>query len=529
MRNELLIRTEEITPDEVLRLLVASPPDRTVIEALKGRSPIVLKGSRGVGKSFLLRATEAELVRDFDTMHILPVYLRFVKAVLIGTPTAETFLAWMIAKICNRIIRTASTLGVALPRGSALAAIQGGGASSPLASMEVAERRFEESWRGATTANSTRDIPGSDILVDAAEELCRGSGLSRIVLLVDEAAHVFIPEQQRQFFTLMRDLRSPYLSVKAAVYPGTTAFGDSFEPSHDATFISLDRNVTDSGYLEAMREIVVKQNDTLRKPIEQYGEEFDTLAFAASGNPRQLLKTISRTPAFNRKSAEETIREYYRGEVWSYHSKLAEKYPGHRRLIDWGRNLIEQAVLPELHARNRRLAEQSSYIWVHRDIPKAAWQALQLLCYSGILQEGDSGIRLHEQVGTRYMVNLGCLFAEDGDPLGFAVQVRKSLSVRKMVELTPAHDAFKAAEIMSLVEPSNNGNEALQARLRTSIDVLEVSPYQRKKLVELGLTTVGGVLEAETEAFMKARYVGAVRARQIKNAAVAAVLEYLSG
>jgi hypothetical protein len=48
-------------------------------------------------------------------------------------------------------------------------------------------------------------------------------------------------------------------------------------------------------------------------------------------------------------------------------------------------------------------------------------------------------------------------------------------------------------------------------------------------LIQLGLKTVGEVLAAENETFMKAKYVGAIRARQIKNAAIAAVLEYLSG
>jgi hypothetical protein len=86
---------------------------------------------------------------------------------------------------------------------------------------------------------------------------------------------------------------------------------------------------------------------------------------------------------------------------------------------------------------------------------------LQLLCYSGILQEGDAGIRLHGQPGTRYMVNLGCLFSQDSDPLAFGEQVRQSLSVRKMVEFTPVHD-FSAppmpdsspARTLAIIRPS---------------------------------------------------------------------------
>jgi hypothetical protein len=124
--------------------------------------------------------------------------------------------------------------------------------------MEQIETIYENSWKGGTSANIPGNVPGPEILIDAVEDLCRSAQLDRVVLLVDEAAHVFIPEQQRQFFTLMRDLRSPHLSVKAAVYPGATAFGEVFQPGHDATVISVDRNVTDHTYATAMREIVIK-------------------------------------------------------------------------------------------------------------------------------------------------------------------------------------------------------------------------------------------------------------------------------
>jgi hypothetical protein len=124
--GDLFFRTEDIRQDEVLSYLVETATDRRIIDTLKGRSPVVLKGSRGVGKSFLLRVAEAELTRDFRTKRILPVYVTFARASLIKVPTADRFLAWMVSKISNRIVRTASMFGLALPGGSAITAIQGG-------------------------------------------------------------------------------------------------------------------------------------------------------------------------------------------------------------------------------------------------------------------------------------------------------------------------------------------------------------------------------------------------------------------
>jgi hypothetical protein len=532
MPADLFFRTEDIRVDEVLGYLVETPTDREIIDSLKGRSPVILKGSRGVGKSFLLRSAEAELNRDFAASRILPVYVTFARATLITNPTPERFLAWMIAKICNRIVRAATTAGLELPGGSAIAAIRGGDDSIP-SRMDLVEQVFENAWKTDSAADPKADVPGPELLRDAVEDLCRYAGLRRVALFVDEAAHVFIPQQQRQFFTLMRDLRSPFLSVKAAVYPGATAFGESFQPTHDATVHSVDRNVTAREYASAMRELVLRQDDSLKRAINQYGEVFDALAYASTGNPRILLKTVARSSPFNRRSAQETIREYYREEIWGEHSSLAERYPGHSELIDWGRRFVENQVLPDLYTRNQKRkdgSETSSYLWIHRNAPQAVREALRLLCYSGILQEGEAGIRgTRSEVGTRYMVNLGCQIALDSEPVAYGTELRKALSVRRTVEFGPNHPSYRPIDRLSLEAIDAVDSGALQARLQASIDLLDITRFQRQKLHELNLDTIGKVLESNEQAFMKAHYVGSVRARQMRNAAVAAVLEYLSG
>lgn len=530
MATDLFFRTEDIRADEVLTYLVETDKDREVINHLKGRSPIVLRGSRGVGKSFLLRVAEVELSNRFEEQRVLPVYVTFARAALINAPAPDRFMSWMIAKVCSRIIRAATSYGLSLPGGAAINAIRGGSEERQPSRMEKIEELFENTWRSSNPQVPDGRLPGPELMRDAAEDLCRHAGLQRIALFVDEAAHVFIPQQQRQFFTLMRDLRSPYISVKAAVYPGATAFGESFQPTHDATVVDLDRAVTDPDYAVAMRTLVMKQDPSLKRAVSQYGEAFDALAYASTGNPRILLKTVARSIPFNRRNAQDTIRAYYREGIWSEHSSLAERYPGHRELIDWGRRFIEQAVLPDLYARNLKGHQTSSYLWVHRDSPAAVREALRLLCYSSILQEGISGVRAtRSEVGTRYMVNLGCLFALDADPITFGTSIRRSLSVRRMAEFGAHHRAYHPIDGLTVRYDANEDNSALQARLRTPSGVLDITQFQRSKLRELGLHSIGDVLAAEENDFKRAHYVGNVRARQMRNAAVAAVLEYLSG
>ena len=134
-----------------------------------------------------------------------------------------------------------------------------------------------------------------------------------------------------------------------------TAFGDTFQPMHDATMLVLDRNVVSDEYTENMREIVEKQADSnLLARIAQNGQNFAVLAYAATGNPRQLLKTMDRAPKLRRGEVNEVIREYYRTDIWAEHSGLVERYGGHRHLIDWGRSFVEEFVLPELQRKNKQ-------------------------------------------------------------------------------------------------------------------------------------------------------------------------------
>ncbi|MEU0953705.1 hypothetical protein ABZ353_15400 [Streptomyces niveus] len=531
MAGDLFFRTEDIRQEEVLSYLVETRSDRDVIKSLKGRSPVILKGSRGVGKSFLMRAAESELKSSFNETKILPVYVTFARAGLIRANTPDRFMLWMMSKVCNSIVRTASAYGLTLPAGSAIADIQGRKSADGSSEMERVEVALEESWRVSGSADPKMEIPDSDILRDAIEDLCRYAALKRICLFVDEAAHVFIPEQQRQFFTLMRDLRSPFISVKAAVYPGATAYGDSFQPMHDASVLTVDRLLTEADYAANMRQVVYKQDSSLKSTIERNGEVFDSLAYAATGNPRTLLKTLDRLSQFNRRNIQEVIKEYYREDIWAEHSALRERYPGHGALIDWGRTFMEGSVIPALYDRNRASkSDTTSFLWVHRDAPHAVREALRLLSYSGILQEGVSGIRgTRSQIGTRYMVNLGCLCSLDADPITFGGKVRSSLSIKRWVEYGPNHAEFRPLIKFSLSEVESEGNQALDAQLKRSIDKLDLSDFQRSSLHSLGFGTIGDVLAADEKDFMRAHYVGPKRSRKMRNSAVAAVLEYLSG
>lgn len=535
--TEFLYRTEDIKKQDIPGLFVATEEDRRIIDSLKQKMPTIVVGSRGVGKSFLLRMAEVELLNEIESRRVLPVYISFTRATLIQTSDANQFTQWMLARTCSAIVRQMRKSGLIVPSAS-VGILSGTSAQNrepektPL--EEVAEQ-FENSWRNPGIAVPVDRIPEVDSVKEAVEDICEEYDLGCLALFFDEAAHILRPEQQRQFFTLFRDLRSPYLTCNAAVYPGVTSYGDVFQPAHDASVMRIDRDVMSSAYVDCMREIVEKQADSkLMANIARHRQNFATLAYAANGNPRLLLKTLARTPSVATNEVNAVIRDYYRSEIWAEHTLLGDKYAGFRALIDWGREFMESHVLPSLKAKNDSYLQADKkttcFFWVHRNTSAAVSLALRLLSYTGIVAVHAEGMKAtRAEIGSRYAANLGCLLALESAPTQTGFQVAKNLTPKRMTEFGSNHLAYRG---LSEIEPTVDEaavSAALLHQLEKPVDALDISDWQKSKLRSLDLCTIGDVLRAPESRLKEAYYVGDVRSRQMKNAALAAIYEYLSG
>ena len=190
--------------------------------------------------------------------------------------------------------------------------------------------------------------------------------------------------------------------------------------------------------------------------------------------------------------------------------------------------------MPELKQKNDTYLERdknsTSYIWIHRDAPEIVKEGLRILCYTGILTEHSGGIRAtRSEVGRRYTVNLGCLFAQEATPSTTSFTIAKSLTPKRMSEYGVNHSA--CAPLSGLTIDWTNIQEGfdLNEQLGKPNTVLDITAWQRSKIAELNLSTVGSVLAATEAELKEAHYVGDVRARRMRNAAIASVLEYLSG
>lgn len=536
--EDFRIRTEDLKEDEILNMFVKTRRDARIVDSLKSPTPVILEGSRGTGKSFLLKVARAELLQEFEVEATLPVYVSFVKSSLIHTDDEQQFLHWMLARLCSVITRDLHRRGLLVHNPPGLSIIRGGPLDPPESESKIQAiaKQYENSYQNPGTSVDYSAIPTVEDFKVAIEDICEELGLKRIAIFFDEAAHIFRPAQQRKFFTLFRDLRSPYISCNAAVYPGVTSYGPTFEATHDATLIEIDRSVLDDDYRESMREIVSKQADAqLMANIEQRAENFYALAYAVSGNPRLLLKTVARVPSMRSGEVNSLLKEFYRTDIWAEHSGLAERYAGHRELVDWGRRFIEESVIPETRTKNSQRAseeknETTSFFWIHRDAPEVVKEALRLLAYTGVVVRGDSGIvATRSEIGTRYSLNLGCLVAPESSPIPVLTKLARELNIKRFTEYGANHDQFSAltSSIGAFAEPDMS--TILNDQLSKSVRVLDITQFQRDSLQRLGLDTIGKALDAPEEQYQHATYIGPIRSRRMKNAVVASVLEYLSG
>jgi len=535
--SEFYLRTESIKQADILDLSVVNEADRKILNALKSNEPCLLEGSRGTGKSFLMRVAELELENESDSC--VTVFVPFNMSSLISTEDRLQFYHWMLAKTLKYLLNKLRKKGIIVSGliANLLSNDENETEKEIQISLKEIVKLFEASYKGKSEIDIST-LPDIEDVKEAIQVICDENSLDRIVFFFDEAAHVFRPEQQRQFFNLFKDLRSPYITCNAAIYPGVTHFGDSFEPIHDCTYKRLERNISDPDYLQYFKNIVFKQSDEkLRSDIDRQRELFNTLSLSSGGNPRMLLRTLQNLSKLNTLNINSEIKSFYRSKIWGEHTELGEKYKGHKGVIDWGRDFLERSVIPKVEEYNfvrkeKGVDESTIYFWIHKDAPEEVKEALRLLTYTGIIRKVDSSVRAtRAELGTRYEIKYGCMISLESNPHGESSDFFKNLSIKKFPEFGKNHSSYSGSHGVLLTNDEEQYEESLKSLLAKPIDVLLLlTQWQKEKLKDAGINTIEQLHKSTEKNLIEKIYnVGPTRARLMKNAAAAELLEYISG
>lgn len=525
--TDFKLRTESIKDTEITDLAVRNENDEKIIAALISSEPCLLEGSRGTGKSFLMKIAQLEL--EQSNSETLSVFISFNISSLINTSDSLQFYHWMLAKTLRALMNKLRKNGLSISNYSK--SLLSNDMQTDCVNIENGlkdiVKKFEQSYNNVSDIDIS-SLPDIEDVKEAISQICEENKLERIYFFFDEAAHVFRPEQQRQFFNLFKDLRSAYITCNAAIYPGVTHFGESFEPIHDCSYQVLDRNITDTNYLQYFRDMVFKQADAnTQKTISANAALFNTLSLSCGGNPRILLKTIQDLNKFNTQDVNKEIKEFYRTKIWSEHTELGDKYKGHKDLIDWGRDFLENTVIPAIEANEK----SSVYFWVDKDVPETVKESLRLLTYTSIIKKVDTSIRAHGKLGVRYEVKYGCIIALQANPIAESPLLFSKLSIKQFTEFGKNHpDYSKIKSLANYIQDDEQYKASLNSMLEKSIDVLSLTNWQNNKLKESNILSIRDLYGLKEEDLIEKIYnVGPARARIMMNAANAELLEYISG
>lgn len=538
------LRTEDLSIEEISKFYVDTKHDRENVEFLKSNVTGLLIGSRGTGKTMLLKVAEKELLEKFENDRILPVFVSFSSAALVDNEE-EKFKKWMLSKILFALQGQLKELGLLKTKNifSLLLGKESEETDGLAIRINQLIEKLEKSWKKDITNEepATPFVEDIDYFKELLHSICAELSVKSIVFLFDEACHNFLPKQQREFFTLFRDLRDSKICCKAAVYPGITSYG-TFEVFHDSIVKRVEKDILAEDYVEKMRDIIERQIDSRTYNILiQKGELLDSLIYAATGNPRVLLKSVyeasEKLTSLKKANVNSTLKDFYRTQMWNEYTKLGEKFEAYKEIVDWGRTFIEDKVLAETQNKNVRSEneedydKQTIYFIIHKDAPELVKKAVSILEYAGIVILHTEGYKIRGNIYNRYQINMGIVAAStsEADLSAYINKLRKGLSIKVVTEYGANSVAFKELEQIKSNINLDDGGIDLQTLLNKPIDILDIYEYQKTEIKKKGFCKLIDILNASEIDLQSAYLIGPVRARNIYNLSMNAVLEYIIG
>lgn len=560
------------------------------IERLLDKEQYLLEGSRGIGKTMLMKMAEIKANTSFNTEGVLAVWISFEESLRLEriqmspNTSIDPFLQWTMGKILlevlNRVIQLkpncvdelSCRLGKIFKKQNKTNKISEyiGQLSCYVDILEEGDIGSNEEIAGQeVSAELSRILDNPVSFKNFILQLCLDVGIERIVLLFDEAAHVFSTTQQEKFFTLFKSLRDPKIACKAAVYPGITNYGKYFEKGQDAKEIMLSWYPNEKNDIEYIKKI-------LRERIQEYNIEYwnlltrnseiiNWICICSNGNPRfafHIVDSLDMSRVFSTKVLTmqiliNNIRSVFE-EKWREFSTLENRMPKYKICIKEAEPFFKNVIQVNLKKwnDNKRIknAKLSAGFFVETSAYDKICGVFDILAYANIISVDYSKKSIKQTQKTHFgyyiMLNPSILFTDliikSADEM-FAVSVAiennqayyetsgviKELLGKVKIEQNikcsnPActfstNENFKFCPICgaSLTLPEDT---SLYKILRAhSIDNLKLSKWTIDKL-KTKFTTIGELQDAKIDDIRMYR-IQDVRIEKVKNA----VTEYMAG
>ncbi len=420
-------RAEHLSANELKTWTAYTDRDRAIVAKLLGPGAKLLIGPRGSGKSTLLRSAFYEAIENGGC---LAVYVNYAHSLALEplfhrqANALQIFRQWLLYKVVSGVKQVYKLLKIEMP--SDLHALAG--------DADVLIRGFESG--GVPALPESPLTP--QVLGEALERWTDQLDLVRCVLLMDDAAHAFSPEQQREFFEVFRGLRSRRVAGKAAVYPGITSYSPNFHVGHDAEVIEVWAK-PDAEYLDSMRSVTQKRlPEHLRTQLKGKDDVVNLLALASFGLPRGFLNMLSQVFGIDegeeaesptRRRADVAVADHAES-VRALFTTLRSKLPRFEKFVEAGLSL-ETAALEALKKYNQLKTDvggKTNVIAIREPVGPKFERVLNMLEYAGVLRSEGSVSRGEKGRFRRYALHNASVIGRNALSLG------KSYSVRTVVE-----------------------------------------------------------------------------------------------
>lgn len=443
-------QAEYLESDAFAAFTEEHPHEKQILQKLCRGGAKLITGPRGCGKTTLLLKAYRKLLEGDST---LPIYVNF-KSSLRLEPLYKSqanamywFNQWMLYKCYVGLLGTLDDLQVRAP-------------DSLRDTLDKARRATEILELGAQTPSdpeSRAPEVSLERLATDIETVMTGTDRARCVLFLDDAAHAFSPEQQRDFFDFFRRIRSQVVAPKAAIYPGVTMMSPSFHVGHDAEEIDVWLDPYSPEYLPFMQSLLERRlrHDVFEDIVGNAGI-WRLVCFAAFGMPRALLNMVRRfygeeenaegaVPRATATSVVAAIQESYENTVGIFDS-LRHKIPMYENFITAGADLLE-AMMQSVKAYNKQKSvdRQSVSVAIQMPVSPELSRVLGMLEYAGLLMPERTVSRGVKGRFERYRLHAAGLIARNA--LLGRKNVRKDL-VATALQSRNAHEFTR-------VTPSN--------------------------------------------------------------------------
>jgi hypothetical protein len=439
------------------------PNEDIILKKLTYSGAKLLTGPRGCGKTTLMLKAFNKILLNKNS-RTLPIYVNFKSSLKLEPIYKKKanggfwFSQWMYLKIIEGAFNSLDSFNP----------IKG---SQPLPEdikkirrkLDLLELGEIERPELLTSEYTVSDI--EYIISNLLESLKK----TRCVLLLDDAAHAFSPEQQADFFEFFRKIKSSFISPKAAIYPGVTSFAPTFHVGHDAEEIDAWINPEDPEYLSFMTGLLQKRlPPVVFSKLEAHQNLLNIVCFTAFGIPRQLLNMVrsfyqeddeQENPnekfkvTFTKSTVLKQVKLAHASSLAVYLS-LQQKLPTFSNYIAEGEQVYSR-ILDSLKLYNKDKVEsrKSFTIAIKKEIDSDLKKILGFFMYSGLASYKGNVSKGEKGVFERYLINFASMVDKN------AVMAAKALNVEKLslaLSSKNAHDynRVKSENLLSKADTS---------------------------------------------------------------------------